>query len=147
MQIEDLLDECLRIQAIGGDVAPLLAQYPELRAEVEALLQLANSTARLPQPSLDAAARARMTHRLQARMRNGPPDDHRVHVRFDSDEFLHMLASRLGATRDEIWRYIGPSGARRLAEFLGLPGYGGMFEALRVLVRCLRVLEGQGVPL
>jgi hypothetical protein len=147
MQIEDLLDECLRIQTIGGDVAPLLAQYPEQRAEVEALLHLAQGAARLPPASLDAAARDRMAARLHTRMRNPPPEEPRVHIRFDSDEFLHIIASRLGATRDEIWRYIGPAGARQLVEFLGLPGYGGMFEALRVLVRCLRVLEGQGVPL
>jgi hypothetical protein len=147
MQIEDLLDECLRIQAGGGDVTPLLAQYPELRAEVETLLQLAHNTARVSPPHLDTAARVRITARLRAQMRSSPADEHRVHVRFDSDEFLHVLASRLGATRDEIWRYIGPSGARQLAEFLWLPGYGGMFDALRVLMRALRVLEGQGVPL
>ena len=144
MQIEDLLDECLRIQAGGGDVAPLLAQYPELRAEVEALLQLASGAARLPQATLDPTARERMARRLRAQLRNSPQDDPRVHSRSDAS---HVLAGRLGATRDEIWRYIGPAGTRQLAEFLGLPGYGGMFEALRVLVRCLRVLEGQGVPL
>lgn len=147
MQIEDLLDECLRIQASGGDTALLLAQYPEMRAEVEALLQLATGAARLPQATLDTAARERMTRRLRARMLNSPPDDPRVHSRVDADEFSHILAGRLGATRDEIRRYIGPAGTRQLIEFLGLPGYGGMFEALRVLVRCLRVLEGQGVPL
>jgi hypothetical protein len=147
MQIEDLLDECLRIQAHRGDVAALLAQYPEIRKEVEGLLALANSTARLPQASLPAANRERMLARLRYQMQNPPRDDPKVHMRFDSEEFLHILAYRVGATREEIWRYIGPAGARQFSEFLGLPGYNGMFDALGLMVRCLRVLENQGVPL
>lgn len=147
MQIEDLLDECLRIQAAGGDVEPLLARHPALRHEVKALLKLAESAAQLPSSHLDSAARRRMEDRLRARMRNPLPDDPKAHSRFDSDEFARILATRLGASRDELGRYLGPYGARQLVEFLGLPGYGGLFEALRVLVRCLRLIEAQGVPL
>src|SRR4051812_38120662 len=147
MQIEDLLDECVRIKAVGGDVESLLAQYPAMRHEVEVLLKLADSAAQLPPPRLDSAARRRMEDRLRARMRNPLPDDPKAHTRFDSDEFVHILATRLGASREELRRYLGPYGAQQLAEFLGLPGYGGLFEALRVLVRCLRLIEAQGVPL
>jgi hypothetical protein len=146
MQIEDLLDECLQIQASGGDPAPVLAQYPALRAEVEAILTLAQATRRLPRVELNPAARERMLYRLRHQMTE--PDNLDVHVQAapqGEDRFLHMLAGRLGATRDEIRRYLGPAGAAQFCQFLGLPGYSGMFVALGLMVRCLRTLERGGM--
>ena len=46
---------------------------------------------------------------------------------------------------EAIRRYLGPHGAAQVGQFLGLPGYGGMFAALGWLLRCLQVLERHGL--
>ncbi len=148
MPIEDLLDECVRIRAAGGDITPLLAQYPELREEVETLLNLAQTTERLPRAELSPEMRARMFKRITTATRP-PPDE--VHTRTDSsgpeEARLRQLAYRLGVPRDAVRRYLGPNGAAQIGEFLGLPGYGGMFAALGLLLRWLQVLEHRGLGL
>src|SRR5439155_14917145 len=72
MEIEELLDECVRREAAGEDIAPLLARHLAERAEVERLLALAAATRRLRQATLDPAARARLQARLQAHL-TAPP--------------------------------------------------------------------------
>jgi hypothetical protein len=147
MPIEDLLDECLRIQAAGGDSAPLLAQYPELREEVEALLTLGQVAERLPRAALAPASRARMFDHIRAETHRPPPGT--GHSRRDGggteDALLRQLAHQLGVPLEAIRRYLGPHGAAQIGQFLGLPGYGGMFAALGWLLRCLQVLERHGL--
>ncbi len=147
MPIEDLLDECVRIRAAGGNVAPLLAQYPELREEVETLLDLAQTTERLPRAALSPEMRARMFKRIDTVTRQ-PPDA--PPIRPDSgpeDARLRQLAYQLGVPRDTVRHYLGPNGAAQIGEFLGLPGYGAMFAALGLLLRWLQVLEHRGLGL
>lgn len=147
MPIEDLLDECLRIRAAGGDIAPLLAQYPEVRAEVEVLLALTGAAERLPRAELAPEARARMFQHIQTATQH--PRRGLGLSRGDSggtdEALLRQLAHRLGVPLDALRRYLGPHGAAQVGQFLGLPGYGGMFAALGWLLRCLQVLERHGL--
>ena len=147
MPIEDLLEECLRIQAAGGEYAPLLAQYPELRDEVETLLTLVQATERLPAVALAPASRARMFAHIQAETHRRPPGTghHRRDGGGSDDALLRQLAHQLGVPLEAIRRYLGPHGAAQVGQFLGLPGYGGMFAALGWLLRCLQVLERHGL--
>ena len=147
MPIEDLLDECLRIRAAGGDIGPLLAQYPDLRAEVEALLILTGATERLPRADLAPEVQARMFQRVQAATQH--PRWTTARPRGDGggtdDALLGQRAHRLGVPLEALRRYLGPHGAAQVGQFLGLPGYGGMFAALGWLLRCLQVLERHGM--
>lgn len=146
MPIEDLLDECLRIETAGGDSAPLLAQYPELRDEVEVLLTLALAAERLPRAELAPASRARLSERIRAETQRPPPGSGHSRREGGHDEaLLHQLAHRLGVPLEALRRYLGPHGAAQVGQFLGLPGYGGMFAALGWLLRCLQVLERHGL--
>lgn len=147
MPIEELLDECLRIRAAGGDITPVLAQYPEVRAEVEGILGLAQAAERLPRAELSPEARARLVNRIHAAIQRAPGSEaaDRPEPGKGEDALLHQLAHRLGVPRDAIRRYLGPHGAAQFCQFLGLPGYGGMFAALGWLLRCLQVLERHGL--
>jgi hypothetical protein len=147
MPIEDLLDECLRIRATGGDVTPLLAQYPELRGEVEALLDLVQTAERLPRAELAPETRERMFKRLRAATERPPGAENngRVEASSTDEAPVHQLAHRLGVPLEAIRRYLGPHGAAQFSQFLGLPGYSGMFAALGWLLRCLQVLERHGL--
>jgi hypothetical protein len=147
MPIEELLDVCLRIRAAGGDITSVLAQYPELRGEVEALLDLVQTTERLPRAELAAEARERMFKRLRAATARNPDGEsaERGEVGSTDEAPLHQLAHHLGVPLEAIRRYLGPHGAAQFCQFLGLPGYSGMFAALGWLLRCLQVLERHGL--
>jgi anti-sigma factor RsiW len=136
MSSEELLDACLAVQAAGGEVEPLLAAHPAQRAEIEPLLALAAAARALPPVAVRATAPA--WRRARRRAPAAPADD---------PSLIGALAARLGVTAGDIGRYLGPYGARQLSQYLGLPGYGGLFAALGVLVRSLRLLEGRGAGL
>jgi hypothetical protein len=147
MPIEELLDECVRIRAAGGDITPLLTQHPELRQEVEGLLALVQATERLPAVTLSPEARRRMFNHLHTAI-DAQPDSAgpgRTEAGTGDETPLHQLAHRLGVPREAIRRYLGLHGAAQVSQFLGVPGYGGMFAALGWLLRCLQVLEHHGL--
>ena len=145
MQTEDLLDECLRIQAAGGSVEALLARYPGRRAEVEPLLALAATTHRLPRAELSAAARRRMRARLFATLHGeSVPAEAKDDGGPGGDEvFLHSLAVRLDMTGDAVRRYLGPTGARQVARMrlLARPWDADSLKALSLVLRCLQAIE------
>ena len=139
MPTDELLEQCLALQAMGGDVEPLLAAHPAQRAEVAALLRLAEVAHTLP-PAPPLAA-DRLWSRIRPRLNSPSPSS------LPDEDRLRVLAARLGVTAGELRRYLGPLGAAQVGEFLGLPGYGALFLTLGLVLRCIRTLGGRGVGL
>ena len=92
-----------------------------------------------------AAVRAATAKPFGVDLLTAAPQDFEAKVNDIADAGATVYVAGLGVPREAIRRYLGLHGAAQVSQFLGVPGYGGMFAALGWLLRCLQVLEHHGL--